>query len=200
MRVKCVTIQSGRTFQLQLEHLEALSDVAILFLILIMMSATTQVIITICVINTIINHHQSHNTIVITITCDQIASNAATTSMLVPVIKTLAIKLQVTLTWSSFWSIESCDLIQMRNSESCKCYKWKTTRRILCSSFQISMSEYPKSQRQIFLQTTNSKSNISKHQVNPLFFMLPATLVASCAFMLPMSTGGNIFKRYIAFF
>ena len=101
MRVKCVTIQSGRTFQLQLEHLEALSDVAILFLILIMMSATTQVIITICVINTIINHHQSHNTIVITITCDQIASNAATTSMLVPVIKTLAIKLQVTLTWFS---------------------------------------------------------------------------------------------------
>jgi len=76
----------------QLEHLEALSDVAILFLILIMMSATTQ-----------------------------IASNAATTSMLVPVIKTLAIKLQV----------------------------------------------------------------------NPLFFMLPATLVASCAFMLPMSTGPN---------
>ena len=41
-----VTIQNGRTFQLQLEHLEALSDVAILFLILIMMSATTQVIIT----------------------------------------------------------------------------------------------------------------------------------------------------------
>ena len=116
-----VTIQSGRTFQLQLEHLEALSDVAILFLILIMMSATTQVIITIrviatiinfilatiiiitstTIITTIINHHQSHNTIVFTITCDQIASNAATTSMLVPVIKTLAIKLQVTLTWFS---------------------------------------------------------------------------------------------------
>ena len=102
MVCECVKIQNGRTFQMQLEHLEALSDVAILFLILIMMSATTQVIITICVINTIINHHQSHNTIVITITCDQIASNAATTSMLVPVIKTLAIKLQVTLTWSSF--------------------------------------------------------------------------------------------------
>ena len=104
-----VTIQSGRTFQLQLEHLEALSDVAILFLILIMMSATTQVItitiivnITMPIITTIINHHQSHNTIVITITSDQIASNAATTSMLVPVIKTLAIKLQVTLTWFLF--------------------------------------------------------------------------------------------------
>jgi len=76
----------------QLENLSELSDIAILFLILIMMSATTQ-----------------------------IASNAATTSMLVPVIKTLAIKLEV----------------------------------------------------------------------NPLFFMLPATLVASCAFMLPMSTGPN---------
>ena len=63
-----VTIQNGRTFQLQLEHLEALSDVAILFLILIMMSATTQVItitiivnITMPIITTIINHHQSHN-------------------------------------------------------------------------------------------------------------------------------------------
>ena len=46
MRVFVTTIQNGRTIQLQLEHLEALSDVAILFLILIMMSATTQVIIT----------------------------------------------------------------------------------------------------------------------------------------------------------
>ena len=47
MRVFVTTIQNGRTIQLQLEHLEALSDVAILFLILIMMSATTQVITTI---------------------------------------------------------------------------------------------------------------------------------------------------------
>ena len=108
MRVFVTTIQDGRTIQLQLEHLEALSDVAILFLILIMMSATTQVITTIRVITTIINVTIRATiairvtiaiiVISITITSDQIASNAATTSMLVPVIKTLAIKLQVTLT------------------------------------------------------------------------------------------------------
>ena len=70
---------------------------------------TTIIIITSnTIITTIINHHQNHQShqshisISISINCDQIASNAATTSMLVPVIKTLAIKLQVTLTWFLF--------------------------------------------------------------------------------------------------